>query len=145
MVETKNLKRTIYEKFNLHIYIFIPLIVLAIYFILNHYFDFDISKIKTLNEKLIDISLTLAGILLTILGLFMALPSTEGRKLLKRYGHNKILTKTLIIGTLALLFTTLLSALEIQTIMTYVLLIIGFVETIIASIWIYKMIEIIEN
>lgn len=145
MVKFKKRKRSMYENFNLYIYIYVPSFVLLIYFMLNSYYGFDLVAIKTLNSKLIDISLALSGTLLTILGLFLTLPNTKGRILLKRYGHDKILTTTLIVGIVSFLFTILLDALEIGTCIKYIIFIVGFVETIIASIWIYKMLEVIDD
>ena len=140
-----NTKRTVYEKFNLHIYIIVPAIILIIYSILNLLFNFTLTEINTLNEKIIDISLTLAGILLTILGLFLALPSTKFRELMKEYGHDKIIGNTLIIGILTLLVTTILSVMEKLPLIASLLFLVGFTETIIASIWIYQTLKYINN
>lgn len=145
MIKSKNFKRTIYEKFNLYIYIIVPIIVLVTYLILNICFKFSLTDVKTLNEKIIDISLTLAGILLTILGLFLALPNTKFRELMKKYKHDMIINNTLIIGILTLLATTFLSAIEKFPNVTSILFLIGFTETIIASIWIYNILKHINN
>lgn len=145
MIKLKNLKRTIYEKFNLYIYLIIPLLVLLAYLVCNVLFDFKLTEIKTLNKHIIDISLTLSGILLTILGLFLALPNTEFRQLMKKYNHDKIINNTLTIGILTMLATTLLSTIEKLPNIASLLFLIGFTETILASVWMHQTLKHINN
>ena len=138
MVEKKNFFRTIYEKFNLNIYIIVPLIVLLLYFVSDLLFGFNLADIKTYNENKIEISITISGILLTIMGLFTSLPNTKFRELMKKYNHDKIVNRTLLIGVLSSIFTVILSVSEKLIIIESALFIIGITETIIASIWLYK-------
>lgn len=138
MVKKKNIYRKIYEKFYLNIYIIVPLIVLFLYFISYIFLDFNLNDIVTYNENKIEISMTIAGILLTIMGLFTSLPDTEFRKLMKQFNHDKIINRTLFVGVLSSMFTVILSIIEKLIWIQSVLFIINITETIIASIWLYK-------
>lgn len=138
MIKRKNTYRKIYEKFNLNIFIIAPLIVITLYFASYYLLDFNLSSIVTYNYYKIEISMAIAGILLMIMGLFTSLPSTNFRKLMKQYGHDKIIYRTLFFGVLSSLFTVLFAVAEVLVGAQSILFIISITETIIASIWLYS-------
>lgn len=145
MSKKKNIFRKIYEGFYLNIYIIIPLIVLVVYIVSYFATDFNLNNIKTFNKNKIEISITIAGILLTIMGLFASLPNTEFRKLMKKYNHDKIINRTLFLGVIASLFTVILSVIERLILIQSILFIVAITETIIASVWIYKTLMYIND
>lgn len=138
MHKIKNQKRKLYEKFYLNIYFIVPCIVLILYLLIYIFTGYRLSDSQSFNSSKIEISITIAGILLTIMGLFTSLPNTEFRQLMKKYNHDKIINRTLFFGVIASIFTVILSVIEKLIAFQSILFVIALTETIVASIWLYK-------
>lgn len=133
----KLMKRCIYELYNLYIYFTIP--VIMVLFIL-FFIGFEDLPLEVFQNFKIEISLSLIGVLLTILGLFASLPDSNFLKLLKRYNHDTILYRTLLLGILSSAVVVALTLIGKFEKGQYIMLIVSLVETVIASIHIYRII-----
>lgn len=131
------MKRCIYELYNLYIYFTIPVVVVL--FIL-FFIGFEDLPLEVFQNFKIEISLSLIGVLLTILGLFASLPDSNFLKLLKRYNHDTILYRTLLLGILSSAVVVALTLIGKFEKGQYIMLIVSLVETVIASIHIYRII-----
>lgn len=140
----KNLKRKCFEKFNIYIYFFIPAVVVTVYLLCKKIFNFNLNSLNTFNYEVINISLAFTGILLTLMGLFASLPNSEFIQLLKKYNHDKILYRTLFLGTISFFITILLSIFEVFSYLKPIFFLIGISESIIASINIYLILIYLE-
>lgn len=145
MKKIKNGFRTLYEKVNIYIYIVLPIGILILYKFINCISGFNLMVINTYKENVLDISMALVALLLTIMGLFTSLPNTEMRELMKKYSHDKIINRTLFLGVLTSLLTLILSIIEKCLFLQSILFIVSIVETLVASIWLYKTLMYIND
>lgn len=144
-LKSKSNKRRLYEKFNIYLYINVPLISLVFYGIIRYCTSFSLKKIVTFNNSKIEIFIAIAGILLTIMGLFISLPGNEFRKLMKKYGHDKIIMRILFIGILSSLLGLILAISELFINLQVLFFIITMTETILATWWMYDIFKYIGN
>ena len=145
MNKRKNQRRKAYEKFCLNIYLIVPFLVVLLYFLICYLTEYNLSNSQNFNENKIEISITIAGILLTIMGLFTSLPNTKFRQLMKKYNHDKIINKTLFYGVMTSIITVILAVIEKMILAQSIFFIIAMTETVIASIWLYKTLMYIND
>lgn len=131
--------RWIYEKFNIHIYIVIPLL----FILLISRFANCIST-EGLQEHSIEVSLTFFGVFLTLMGILVAFPSSEKLALLQRYKHTQIVFLTLACGIISSLLLLISGLLKYHEYSLY-LFIIMITETVIATVKLYGMSKFINK
>ncbi|OFN02599.1 hypothetical protein HMPREF2626_01410 [Aerococcus sp. HMSC062A02] len=137
-MKRKNIRisRIVFEKTVLHSYFLLPLVSSLVYYL---FFNFPLEEIGPFLSNILNVQLSFLGILLTLFGLITALPDTNFTKLLQKYGHNKLVSRTLLLGVISSLVSILCSLFEfLNAIQTY-LFIVTFSETLILSIWLYKV------
>lgn len=137
------MKRKLYEKINLNIYIVVPIIGVLIYLLLYFLFDFQLSDFQKFNLYSFDCVLAMLIILLIVLGLTGLLPENRYRKMMRRYRHEQILYNTILCGLVSSLFFIFIFFIGKITIVQDALFIITFCETTIATIWILRTLRAI--
>ena len=131
--------RWIYEKFNIHIYIIIPsLLILLISRFAN------CIPTEVLQEHSIEVSLTFFGVFLTLMGILVAFPSSEKLALLQRYKHTQIVFLTLACGIISSLLLLISGLLKYHEYSLYLFIII-ITETVIATVKLYGMSKFINK
>lgn len=141
----KRYGRILYEKINIYVYCIIPLIVISLYLIISRLLDFDLNKIQTFNGEIINISLTLTGVLLTLMAIFASFSNSEFIKYLKEYKHEIIFYRTIFCGIVFLLITIIISVMEILTVLKPIFFLAGFTETIIVTKKVYDILVNLDN
>lgn len=131
--------RWIYEKFNIHIYIVIPLL-----FILLISRFANCIPTEGLQEHSIEVSLTFFGVFLTLMGILVAFPSSEKLALLQRYKHTQIVFLTLSCGIISSLLLLISGLLKYHEYSLYLFIII-ITETVIATVKLYGMSKFINK
>lgn len=131
--------RWIYEKFNIHIYIVIPLL-----FILLISRFANCIPTEGLQEHSIEVSLTFFGVFLTLMGILVAFPSSEKLALLQRYKHTQIVFLTLACGIISSLLLLISGLLKYHEYSLYLFIII-ITETVIATVKLYGMSKFINK
>lgn len=127
------LERKILNALNLWTFIISPSFFVLCYHVIETKFKISIFDLNKLNEISFDLSLGILGTLLTILGVFIALPNNERTDLLKKYNHFNIVLKTILTGAIAAITTILfIISNNFQDKVIY-LIITMLVETFIAS------------
>lgn len=129
------MKRWIYEKFNLYIYIAIPTLIISIY--LLFFKDAQLSEIDSYNQYKFEFVLTMLSVLLTILGLMFTLPENSYRKLMKKFKHDEIINNTIFSGVITSILFIILLIVELLPTIQEILFITVVCEVLIASWWIY--------
>lgn len=137
------MKRKLYEKLNLNIYIIFPIIVVLIYLLLYILFDFQLSDFQNFNFYQFDCVLAMLIILLIVLGLIRLLPENRYRKMMRKYGHDKILYNTMFYGIVSSMSFIFVFFIDKTVIIQEFLFIIAFCETTIATIWILRTLRAI--
>lgn len=131
--------RWIYEKFNIHIYIIIPsLLILLISRFAN------CIPTEGLQEHSIEVSLTFFGVFLTLMGILVAFPSSKKLALLQRYKHIQIVFLTLACGIISSLLLLISGLLKYHEYSLYLFIII-MTETVIATVKLYGMSKFINK
>lgn len=131
--------RWIYEKFNIHIYIIIPsLLILLISRFAN------CIPTEGLQEHSIEVSLTFFGVFLTLMGILVAFPSSKKLALLQKYKHIQIVFLTLACGIISSLLLLISGLLKYHEYSLYLFIII-ITETVIATVKLYGMSKFINN
>lgn len=131
--------RWIYEKFNIHIYIIIPsLLILLISRFAN------CIPTEGLQEHSIEVSLTFFGVFLTLMGILVAFPSSNALALLQRYKHTQIVFLTLSCGIISSLLLLISGLLKYHEYSLYLFIII-ITETVIATVKLYGMSKFINK
>ena len=131
--------RWIYEKFNIHIYIIIPsLLILLISRFAN------CIPTEGLQEHSIEVSLTFFGVFLTLMGILVAFPSSKKLALLQRYKHTQIVFLTLSCGIISSLLLLISGLLKYHEYSLYLFIII-ITETVIATVKLYGMSKFINK
>lgn len=131
--------RWIYEKFNIHIYIIIPsLLILLISRFAN------CIPTEGLQEHSIEVSLTFFGVFLTLMGILVAFPSSKKLALLQRYKHTQIVFLTLTCGIISSLLLLISGLLKYHEYSLYLFIII-ITETVIATVKLYGMSKFINK
>lgn len=135
--------RWIYEKFNIYIYLIIPIFITSIYFLC--FKDFQLSKIQNYNQYNFEFVLTMLGALLTILGLMFTLPENNYRRLMKKYKHDEIINNTIFSGIISSLVFIVLLIIEVLPSIQEFLFITVICEVLIASWWMYRTLKNITS
>lgn len=131
--------RWIYEKFNIHIYIIIPSLLILL---ISHFTN--CIPTEGLQEHSIEISLTFLGVFLTLMGILVAFPSSEALALLQRYKHIQIVFLTLVCGIISSLLLLISGLLKYHEYSLH-LFTIMITETVIAAVKLYGMSKFISN
>lgn len=134
-----NFIRICFEKINLYIYVAFPFVVTVIYMIIRSELNWDFISIPTFQKYSFELVLSFFGVLLTLLGLFAALPNTKFKKLLKFYNHMKIINRTLAIGIFSALIFLILYLFESNSLLQEIMFIFAITETLIATRRIYSV------
>lgn len=141
----KNFVRDIYEHLMLNIYVISPALVIFVYFLLQYFCDVNLLYVRTFNQSKITYGLSVTAILFTIMGLFSTFPNTNFMKLLKKYGHNRIVLKTLLFGIITSLSLVILSIFELFNWMHPILFLIATTELVLAVFKIYNISKYINR
>ena len=141
----KNFVRDIYEHLMLNIYVISPALVIFVYFLLQYFCDVNLLYVRTFNQSKITYGLSVTAILFTIMGLFSAFPNKNFMKLLKKYGHNRIVLKTLLFGIITSLSLVVLSIFELFNWMHPILFLIATTELVLAVFKIYNISKYINR
>lgn len=131
--------RWIYEKFNIYIYIIVPLIVVS----LSSLFIQHIQK-QGLQQHSVEISLAFLGVFLTLMGILVAFPSSKRLELLQRYKYTQIAYLTLVFGIIFAI-ALLISALVEYHEYSYYLFVALITETLLATKKLYSMAKFINK
>ena len=94
-------KWVIKELIFVYIHIILLLLIIAFYIINKFYFRINFSGIDSYTEYSMEICIGILSMLLTLLGLFTALPNTEYRKRMKKYKHDYIILNNIFFGSLS--------------------------------------------
>ena len=122
-------------------------VLLTLFFIILDCFNIPTflnnSILKNMEENvttLIGISGTLIGFLFTAMTILLSLnKDSKYMQNFKRYGHNIIFCRLNILGILFLFFNIIAWLLSMNIKITILFFILGFVETIMASYYTYKL------
>ena len=131
--------RWLYEKFNIYIYIIVPLLLLLLSNSFKHY----ISK-ELLQEYSMEFSLTFSVYFLCCMGVLVTIPSSEKLVLLQKYKHIQIVFFTLAIGNISSLLLLVVGFLNYNEYSVY-LYITVIVETVIATIKLFNISKFINK
>lgn len=131
--------RWIYEKFNIHIYIIIPSLLILL---ISHFAN--CIPTEGLQEHSIEVSLTFFGVFLTLMGILVAFPSSKKLALLQRYKHTQIVFLTLTCGIISSLLLLISGLLKYHEYSLYLFIII-ITETVIATVKLYGMSKFINK
>lgn len=131
--------RWLYEKFNIYIYIIIPLLLILLSNSFKHY----ISK-ELLQEYSMEFSLTFSVYFLCCMGVLVTIPSSEKLALLQKYKHIQIVFFTLAIGNISSLLLLVVGFLNYNEYSVY-LYITVIVETVIATIKLFNISKFINK
>lgn len=131
--------RWLYEKFNIYIYIIIPLLLILLSNSFKHY----ISK-ELLQEYSMEFSLIFAVYFLGCMGVLVTIPSSEKLVLLQKYKHIQIVFFTLAIGNISSLLLLVVGFLNYNEYSVY-LYITVIVETVIATIKLFNISKFINK
>lgn len=131
--------RWIYEKFNIHIYIIIPSLLILL---ISHFAN--CIPTEGLQEHSIEVSLTFFGVFLTLMGILVAFPSSKKLALLQRYKHTQIVFLTLACGIISSLLLLISGLLKYHEYSLYLFIII-ITETVIATVKLYGMSKFINK
>lgn len=131
--------RWIYEKFNIHIYIIIPSLLILL---ISHFAN--CIPTEGLQEHSIEVSLTFFGVFLTLMGILVAFPSSKKLALLQRYKHTQIVFLTLSCGIISSLLLLISGLLKYHEYSLYLFIII-ITETVIATVKLYGMSKFINK
>lgn len=137
--------RKMYEKFNIYVYLFIPLILVSVHYLLVNYFHVNFLDTSSFSQRSFEFVLTMLGVLLTIFGLLFTLPDNEYRKMMKLYNHDKIIFNTIFSGIISSLIFMALYFFEISTYAQESLVIVIFSEVAISTWWIFRTLRIINQ
>lgn len=129
----------------LNIYVVSPALVIFVYFLLQYFCDVNLLYVRTFNQSKITYGLSVTAVLFTIMGLFLAFPNTNFTKLLKKYGHNRILLKTLLFGIITSLSLVVLSIFELFNWTHPILFLIATTELVLAVFKIYNISKYINR
>lgn len=132
--------------FKKYCYLVIPFLISMIYIIVDYfdiitYFNKEIIKnIENNITTLIGISGTLIGFLFTAMTILFSLnKDSKYMQNFKRYGHHRIFCKLNIFGIIFLFLNIISWLLNINIKITLLLFILGFIETIMAAYYTYKL------
>lgn len=131
--------RWIYEKFNIHIYIIVPSLLILL---ISHFTN--CIPTEGLQEHSIEVSLTFFGVFLTLMGILVAFPSSKKLALLQRYKHTQIVFLTLSCGIISSLLLLISGLLKYHEYSLYLFIII-ITETVIATVKLYGMSKFINK
>ena len=131
--------RWLYEKFNIYIYIIIPL---SLILLLND-FNNDIFQ-EVLKQYSLEFSITFSVYFLCCMGILVAFPSSKKLALLQRYKHIQIVFFTLAIGNISSLLLLVVGLLNYNEYSVY-LYITVIVETVIATIKLFNISKFINK
>ena len=131
--------RWIYEKFNIHIYIIVPSLLILL---ISHFTN--CIPTEGLQEHSIEVSLTFFGVFLTLMGILVAFPSSKKLALLQRYKHTQIVFLTLSCGIISSLLLLISGLLKYHEYSLYLFIII-ITETVIATVNLYGMSKFINK
>lgn len=134
--------RYLYEKFNIYIYLLIPVFVMIFYVILRNNDLLNLQAISNYNNHKFDFVLTLLGTLLTVYGFMAMLPENKFRELLRKYKHDEILNNTVFIGVLSSMIFIVMFMLGFENIINDFMFLIALSETIIASFKIFRLLKV---
>lgn len=137
------MSRKLKEHLNIYIYIYFPGFISILFYIIDKYTVQTKMLGKNLEGVSIEISLAILGILLTILGLFAALPENKYDRAMKKYNYYNIIFNTLFIGIVAAVIHLVATLINIAISMQIYLFIVYISETFIATVWIYKILKLI--
>ena len=133
--------RTLYEKFNIYIYIIVPAFLCSVYIILLLTGNFDLNCISNYTTHKFDFILAILSVLLTVYGFMLSLPENKFRSLMRRYKYDDIINNTIVIGILSALSFILLFLLETLGVVQDLLFITVSCEVVIATVWIYRILK----
>lgn len=127
-------------------YIVLPVFI-AILYILLDYFNiftyFNDTIVKNINDNvttMIGISGTLIGFLFTAMTILFSLnKDSKYMQHFKMYGHPKIFSRLIILGILFLFLNVIAWFLNLNIKVVTLFFILGFVETLMASYYTYKL------
>lgn len=127
-------------------YIVLPVVVTILYFFLD-YFNiftyFNNTIVKNINDNvttMIGISGTLIGFLFTAMTILFSLnKDSKYMQHFKMYGHSKIFSRLIILGILFLFLNVIVWFLNLNIKIVTLFFILGFVETLMASYYTYKL------
>lgn len=126
--------RWFYEKFNIYIYIIIPL---SLILLLND-FNNDIFQ-EVLKQYSLEFSITFSVYFLCFLGALVTIPSSEALALLQRYKHIQIVFFTLAIGNICSLLLLKYHEYSFYIFITII------TEAVIATIKMYRISKFINK
>lgn len=107
----------IYSHWNIFVLVF------AFWILSEYILNLNFQNVKAYQDYSMDISIGFLSILLTLLGLFLALPNTNYRKLMKRYSHDKIILNNILFGSVSLILFIICSIIGLSiSILPYLLL-----------------------
>lgn len=116
-------KTTIKEAFFIYLHVLLFIFVVFYSLINEIIVKTDFLAISAYKEFSMDICIGILSVLLTLLGLFLALPNTEYRRLMKKYNHDKIILNHIFCGSISSLIFIILSIINILNVVLPYLLI----------------------
>ncbi|PTQ84740.1 hypothetical protein C8U37_107108 [Trichococcus patagoniensis] len=137
------MSRKLKEHLNIYVYIYFPLLVSILFYLISLHTNENLIFSNNLKIYSVEISLSILGILLTILGLFAALPENKYEGAMKKYNYYNIIFNTLFFGILAAVVHLVATLIGICVSLQVYLFLIYISETIIATVWIYKILKLV--
>lgn len=141
----QNIKRTLFEWFNLNIFIIVPLLSFIGYGTLVFSTDYSLINTPSFQNHKVEVFMSITGMLLTAMSIYITLPDTEFRELMSRYGHDRIMGGALFIGTMSSLIGLFFAVTDVLAHTQALLFILSVVETGIVSVWLFKIFKYINN
>lgn len=138
-------KRLIYEKFNIYIYVIIPIFICLLYVYAFYNGILNLSHFEKYNANKFNFILTILSVLLTIYGFMISLPENNVRKLLRRYKHDEIISRTILIGILSSFLFTALYMFDISCFFQDIIFLVTATEVVIATIKIYGILTVFSK
>ena len=98
---------------------------------------FNLGHTPAFEKNKFDFFIKITGMFLTVMSLFISLPSSKNIEVIRKYRRDLIIVRTLSIGIVCSVFGLVLTMIEVLLGLQSVLFIIVMTETILATIWLY--------
>lgn len=138
-------KETPFEKFFLNIHYVFAILAFLINTICSKIFDINLLSVEAFNKYSMDINIALLTTLLTMLGIFIALPNTEFRELMKQYNNDTVILNCIFFSIISSLLFIVFSVFNLFTKLLPILLIYEIGLTFILAILLYQFVKYINE
>lgn len=118
---------------------------MGIYIMLVKFNIYNLANSANYNNHKFEFVLTMLGSLLTIYGLMFSLPENKYRKLMRKYGHDKIINNTIFIGIISSIIFILLLLFDLFAVLQDLLFLVICSEVCIATFKIYFALKFISK